>query len=130
MLLILKKEIMTKKEHIIQRYNSIVYRYKNQKVKDNKINCYICNKCDHITKTIEIDIGSIPFMFNCEKCDGMGTTTFSKDIAPTQKSTIEWYRPSLKEVLTYKDYKQERILDGGLEHRKINLENQDFFFNY
>jgi hypothetical protein len=38
-------------------------------------------------------------MFRCEKCKGTAYSSFFKDIAPNQDPTIEWYRPTLKQVL-------------------------------
>lgn len=86
----------------------------------NRVNCYTCN-CGHITKTKDVDAGVTPFFFSCEKCGGMAQSTFFKDIAPNQKPTIEWYRPSLDEL--FKMRKQPALLDhilmGGLHYRKI-----------
>lgn len=87
----------------------------------NKVNCYKCN-CGHITKTINVNIGVTPMFFRCEACGNQATSTFFNDIAPNQKPTWEWYRPSLKE--TYKKFKRahamiDHICMGGLEVRKV-----------
>ncbi len=88
----------------------------------NRVNCYSC-KCGHITKTIDIDSGVTPFYFSCDKCGEMATSSFYKDIAPSQLPTHEWYRPTLKQVLKMRRIVWEGLLDhvlqGGLDSRKI-----------
>ena len=86
----------------------------------NRVNCYVC-KCGHITKTKDIDAGVTPFMFSCEECGETATSTFFKDIVPEQKPTIEWYRPTLKQVLKMRKDEGllEHILLGGLDYRSI-----------
>jgi hypothetical protein len=85
----------------------------------NRINCYVCG-CGHITKTKDVDAGCTPMMFSCEKCGGIARSTFYKDIAPEQQPTIEWYRPTLKQVLKMrgKEGMLDHILQGGLDYRK------------
>ena len=87
----------------------------------NRVNCYTCQSCGHITKTKDIDSGVIPFMFRCEKCNEIAYSSFFKDIAPNQKPTFEWYRPNLKQVLKLRNKPDqlEHILNGGLDYRKI-----------
>ena len=87
---------------------------------NNRTNCYICKKCNHITKTKDIDKGVTPMFFTCEKCGDYAHSSFYKDIAPELTPTIEWYRPSLEETLTLYPALQQHILNGGLNHRKIN----------
>ena len=84
------------------------------------INNYVCSSCEHITKTKNIDAGVIPMMFNCEKCGRQARSTFFKDWRPGQEHTIEWYRPTLKQVLKMrnKPWELEHILKGGLAYRK------------
>ena len=106
------------KKQIIAKFNSIV-----ESLKDNKplgVNCYSCN-CGHITKTIDIDPGTTPFLFTCEKCGDMARSSFYIDRTPDQKPTIEWYRPTIEEVLKLRKEPGllEHILNGGLEYRKI-----------
>jgi transcription elongation factor Elf1 len=86
---------------------------------NNRFNCYVC-KCGHITKTVDIDAGVTPFMFSCEKCGNMATSTYYKDIAPEQQPTIEWYRPTLKQVLKLRKNEAmlDHVLNGGLQYRK------------
>ncbi len=88
----------------------------------NRVNCYVCQSCYAITKTIDIDSGVTPFMHTCENCNGEAHSTFYRDIVPMRPPTQEWYRPTLKEVL--KMHKKEGMLDhilqGGLDVRIIS----------
>lgn len=87
----------------------------------NRVTCYTCSACRHITKTKDIDVGVTPFMFVCEKCGNNANSSFYKDIAPTQNPTVEWYRPSLKEVFKLRkdEFLVDHILRGGLHFRII-----------
>lgn len=87
----------------------------------NRVNCYVCQTCKHITKTKDIDSGVTPFMSHCESCGNYAQSTFYKDIAPDQPHTWEWFRPSLKQVLKMRKNEGmlDHILSGGLELRKI-----------
>lgn len=90
----------------------------------NRVNCYKCKECGHITKTKDVDAGVTPFMHTCENCSEMAYSTMYNDIAPHKEPTEEWYRPSLQETLNYrkKEYGEsmlEHIFNGGLEVRKI-----------
>ncbi|WP_321321498.1 hypothetical protein [Labilibaculum sp.] len=86
----------------------------------NKVNCYVCEECQHITKTKDVDPGVTPFMFTCEVCKATATSTFYTDIAQDCKPTIEWYRPSLKETLKLRKDQGtlDHVLRGGLIDRK------------
>ncbi len=87
----------------------------------NRVNCYVCKSCGHITKTKDVDAGVTPFMFSCEKCNQTAISSFYQDIAPNQSPTIEWYRPTLKQTLNLKNRpgELEHVLNGGLLNRKI-----------
>jgi RNase P subunit RPR2 len=88
----------------------------------NRVNCYVCQSCHAITKTIDVDSGVTPFIHLCENCNGEAHSTFYKDIVPNRQPTQEWYRPSLKEVLKMrnKEGMLEHILQGGLDVRLIS----------
>lgn len=89
----------------------------------NRVNCYKCPECDIITKTIDIDAGVTPSMHRCEVCGGFANSTFYRDIAPHQKPTQEWYRPTFEQVKKMKNPRMiEHILMGGLDNRKIKTE--------
>jgi hypothetical protein len=88
----------------------------------NRVNCYVCQSCSHITKTKDIDAGVTPFIIRCEKCGKEAQSTMYRDIAPHLNPTFEWYRPSLEETISRKDnpdFDLEHVLMGGLERRKI-----------
>jgi len=95
----------------------------------NRVNCYVCEKCGNVTKTIDVDAGVTPYLILCESCGSDGSvphgswakSSFYKDIAPDLKPTLEWYRPSLNEVLNMRSEQQlEHVLRGGLISRVIN----------
>ena len=95
--------------------------YKTDSFKD-KVNCYTCEKCNYITKTKYIDIGTIPFMINCVSCKGDAQSSFYNDILPDKSPTHEWYRPDLKTTLKLRSKHSgtlEHVLLGGLLIRKI-----------
>jgi len=118
---------MISRKKIEKKYNELledvktndVYFYKDREA--NRVNCYVCEKCGHVTKTRDVDAGVTPFVFTCEECGGDAISTFYKDIAPEQTPTIEWYRPTLKQVLsmTKKPMLLDHVLRGGLDYRKI-----------
>ena len=87
---------------------------------EKQINCYVCN-CGHITKTINIDSGVIPFTLSCEECGNVSRSSYFRDIVPEQSPTIEWYRPTLKQCykLRNEEGMLEHILIGGLDNRMI-----------
>lgn len=112
------------KQHIIKKYNSLM---NDVKTKDfykvdltNRVNCYVCQTCNHITKTIDVDAGVTPFMHRCESCGEIAYSTFYNDAAPHLKPTQEWYRPTLSEILKIKSESHlDHILKGGLDVRGI-----------
>lgn len=112
------------KNEIENQYNDLLHSVKTEKYYTsvdltNRVNCYTCNHCGHITKTKDIDPGVTPMFFSCEKCSSMSTSNFYIDKSPNQLPTIEWYRPTLKEVLDMDNNVRDHVLNGGLVHRKI-----------
>jgi hypothetical protein len=95
----------------------------------NRVNCYVCKACQHITKTKDIAAGVTPFMIHCEKCEGIATSSFYKDLVPDRKPTIEWYRPTLKEVIEIgeRDGCLDHVLQGGLLSRKYEIPIEPVF---
>ena len=89
----------------------------------NRLNCYTCNdpKCGHITKTKDVDAGVTPMFFKCEICGTKAISSMYRDIVPIQKHTIEWYRPSLNQVLKMRKKPDllYHIFRGGLDSRKV-----------
>jgi hypothetical protein len=107
---------------VTREYNSVLKAHDGEKSRG--VNCYICTVCKQITKTIDIDPGTTPFIFECFHCGGEAQSTFYKDIAPDLKPVIEWYRPSLDDTFKLRRIMKEGLLDhvlmGGLLDRKIN----------
>jgi hypothetical protein len=117
---------MESQRQIKKRYNELIKSVENDEFYKtdltNRVNCYVCEKCGHVTKTIDIDSGVTPFMHSCEKCGETASSTFYKDIRPDQKPTQEWYRPDLQQVLKMRTNfgLLDHILQGGLDVRNIN----------
>lgn len=118
---------MKSQREIERRYNKLMNDVKTldyYKIDlSNRVNCYTCQSCGHITKTRDIDAGVTPFMFLCEKCNKTAYSSFFEDIAPNQEPTIEWYRPDLKQIMKMRKKDNgilEHIFNGGLDYRKIN----------
>jgi len=112
-------------KNIEERYNKLI---NDVLTKDfykvdltNRVNCYTCSNCKHITKTIDVDSGVTPFLFTCEKCKSRNArSSFYANIKQEGIPTFEWYRPSLEETkLIEGDATIEHILNGGLISRKI-----------
>lgn len=87
----------------------------------HRVNCYTCDSCGHITKTKDVASGVTPAFFNCEACKAMAHSSFYTDIAPDQKPTIAWYRPTLAATLklSSKYGLRDHVLKGGLLARPI-----------
>jgi transcription elongation factor Elf1 len=113
-----------KTKDIKKRYNKLLHDVKTKQFYKldltNRVNCYVCKHCGHITKTKDIDAGVTSMFFMCENCGANATSTFYKNIAPNQQPTQEWFRPTLEQVLKMDDEMQEHILKGGLAVRKIS----------
>ncbi len=116
---------MLSQREVARKYNALI---NDVKTKDfykidltNRVNCYTCQTCGHITKTKDVDSGVTPFMFGCEKCSQTAYSSFYKDIAPHLTPTVEWYRPSLAEVQKMRSKNSgalDHVLQGGLLSRK------------
>ena len=89
----------------------------------NRVNCYSC-KCGHITKTKDVDAGVTPFIKLCESCGDLAKSNFYRDIAPEKEPTIEWYRPTLDDLLKMDNGSIDHVLQGGLLPRKIKSKNE------
>ncbi len=118
---------MKSQRAIEKAYNKLLHDVANQSFYTktdltNRVNCYVCQKCLQVTKTIDIDSGVTPFFHTCEHCGADAQSTFYKDVAPHMKPTQEWYRPTLKEVLKMrkKEGMLDHILQGGLDVRIIS----------
>jgi hypothetical protein len=83
-----------------------------------KVNCYVCNSCKAVTKSVNKDAGVIPFMIVCS-CGNFAQSTFFKDIAPDKKPKIEFYRPTLEELSKLNEAEVTHVLKGGLIEKEI-----------
>ena len=102
-------------------YDNIICFYSEVEVEPNRVNCYFCSSCNHITKTRDIDKGVTPFVHSCESCDSTAKSSFYEDIATDKEPTQEWYRPTLKEFEKARKNLDlyEHLKNGGLVMRKI-----------
>lgn len=115
---------LTKKEKssLVRAYEKMLQEeYHKGEVKPNHVNCYVCENCGQITKTIDIEKGTTPFMIDCtvDGCGGLAKSSFYNDLSPTLKPSHEWFRPSLKATLRQQRGMIDHIVQGGLELRKI-----------
>lgn len=116
---------MTSQREVERKYNALLKSVKVDdfytNVKLPRVNCYVCQTCKLITKTIDIDSGVTPFMHTCGYCGNVAHSTFYKDVAPHIPATQEWYRPTLKQVLKMRKHEGllDHILQGGLDVRNI-----------
>jgi hypothetical protein len=113
---------MTKQE-LKKKYDELLHKVATEDFfkgdLSKRVNCYKCLSCGHTTKTKDVAIGVTPFIFECEVCGGDAHSTFYRDIVPSRKPTIEWYRPTFDELLQLPKHSYEHILQGGLWDRKI-----------
>lgn len=111
---------MTSQKQIKREYDKLL---KLPPLQENRVNCYKCGTCQHVTKTIDRDHGVIPMFFACEKCGQRASSSFFTDTRPDQEPTIEWYRPSLHETIKLR-HKNPALLDhvlrGGLVCKRID----------
>jgi len=89
---------------------------------NNRVNCYLCKSCRHVTKTRDIDPGVTPYIIECEDCGKDAYSTFYKDIVPDQSPTKEWFRPTMEQTLQMSEGMIDHILQGGLDLRDIKKE--------
>lgn len=113
-----------KKSLIRKRYQELISKIKSGEYYGNidlvnRVNCYVCPSCNHITKTKDIDKGTTPFMHFCERCGELARSTFYRDILPVKQAVHAWYRPSLNETVKLKGADLDHVLKGGLFCRKI-----------
>ncbi len=116
---------MRSQREVQKSYNKLLQDVKTKEFYkidlSNRVNCYCCTNCSHITKTIDVDAGVTPMMFTCENCKETARSSFYKDIAPYQKPTIQWYRPELGEAMKLRKNEPllSHVLAGGLMSKDI-----------
>lgn len=107
-----------KKEDIEKRYNELVKEIEGKIMYDGrgKVDRYTCDTCGHIIYTTYRDKGVTPFTIKCTRCGGTKyhDKTYDKKTVPGYVVVMDWYRPSLEDVLKMSDGMIEHVLNGGL----------------
>jgi hypothetical protein len=87
----------------------------------NRTNCYTCNTCGYVTKTIDRNYGVTPMFLSCPCCGNQSTSCMYRDLHPDKEPEYEWFVPTLKELGKYKKNPAmlDHIFSGGLDYRKI-----------
>src|SRR5882724_11753926 len=95
--------------------------------KANRINVYVCPKCDGYTVTIDIHVGVTPFMLRCRAsgkegdCDGMAESSLYPEGPPPPwipDPSWEWFKPVGSEYRKLSRDMKEHVDKGGLDLRK------------
>jgi len=90
----------------------------------NRVNCYHCDNCGYVTKTIDIHYGVTPMFIQCDCCKKSAKSMFYNDTRPNQKPEFEWFVPTLEEM--YKHKRNPAMIDhifrGGLDMRRVKNE--------
>ena len=118
------KILKSVKREITKRYEKMLKEVDKVDINDNsgRVNCYKCNSCGKITKTIERCKGNTPFGIICPHCGEDAMSTFYQDVAPDKPIEYEWVRPTLDDCLELAEspFQLNFILsDYGLVRRKI-----------
>ena len=117
------KVLKSVRREITKRYEKMVKTIDKADVEDNtgRINCYQCNSCGKITKTIERVKGVTPFGIICPHCGGDAMSTFYQDRASEKPIEYEWVRPTLEDciALAEQPFQLNHFLEGGLKRQKI-----------
>lgn len=107
-----------KKEVIEKRYNELVIEIERKIMYDGRgtVDRYTCDTCGHIIYTTYRDKGVTPYTIKCERCGGTKyhDKTYDKRTVPGYVMVMDWYRPSLEDVLKMSDGMIEHVLNGGL----------------
>lgn len=99
----------------------------------DKINEYVCQKCKGVTRTVNRDSGTTPFMIQCKVanvgCGGMAQSSFYR-VSQNKLPGWEWIRPTPEEfeawITSHKaeDHREtikEHCDNGGMLMRKIDV---------
>lgn len=107
-----------KKEVIEKRYNELVKEIERKIMYDGRgtVDRYTCDDCQMIIYTTYRDKGTTPFSMRCRRCGGtmFHDKTYDKKTVPGYVIVMDWYRPSLEDVLKMSDGMIEHVLNGGL----------------
>lgn len=116
------KDYENRKPQISER--EIERKYSKLIIKDaepNRTNCYTCNTCGHIIKTIDRHEGVTPFMIACDVCKNRSISSMYRNTHPDLEPIYEWVVPTIKEIKKYKKNvgMLDHIFNGGLELKRI-----------
>jgi hypothetical protein len=98
------------------------------------INEYVCQKCGGITRTVNRDDGTTPFMMKCRAhpanvCDGEARSSFYR-VSQNKLPSWEWIKPAPEEFEDWlKRHRQEKnrhmladhVARGGLLLQKLDV---------
>lgn len=117
---------MYSQKFITRQYSNVIYTHKDMVVEPNRVNCYVCESCKQITKTIDIAVGVTSFIIPCPVCGCAARSSFYSDLLPDYEPTMEWYRPTIAQALKKKkDHSlMDHLLQGGLSLRTIVKEEK------
>ena len=111
------------KKDITKRYEQMLRDIESADINDNtgRVNCYRCQKCGKVTKTIERAKGDTPFGIECPECGEDAMSTFYNDIIPDKPIEYEWVRPTLEDcfALCEAPFQLNYLLSGGLLRKKL-----------
>lgn len=111
------------KRAITKRYEKMLKDVEKADINDNtgRVNCYKCQKCGRVTKTIERAKGETPFGIICPDCGEDAMSTFYNDIVPDKPIEYEWVRPTLEECLEMAEqpFQLNFLLSFGLKRKEI-----------
>lgn len=107
-----------KREDIENKYNDLIAKIENIRMYDGRgtVDRYVCEDCGMIMYTTYRDKGCTPYTMRCKRCGGTmcHDKTYDKNIVPNYVMVVDWYRPSLEDLLKMSDGMIEHVLNGGL----------------
>ena len=102
-----------------RRYAAVCRYYANQP--KGQIDCYTCQPCKAVMKSVQVDPGVTPMLIRCILCGELAHASCGVDIAPGVDPVIEFFRPKLSDLNKYRRNRDviDHYLNGGLEPRII-----------
>lgn len=95
------------------------------RLKNWRVNAYVCDVCGGVTTTVDIDEGVTPFTLSCratEGCKGYSRSQmYPRGVVSTwvPSPSYEWYKPKGKELRGIHNVEElEHIKAGGLMLRR------------
>ena len=111
---------------LINDYNKMILNFPEDPEFKIKENIYTCEGCKNVVKTKDLAAGTTPMKITCLKCGGAMQSNFYADIPKDPEVSMEWYRPTLKQVLKWRGKPGliDHILNGGLSLRQTWIERE------